>query len=135
MAKRYADRIFVAINGFEQVNLSAFSMTRTQNKSRVDTMNRKKRSAGFKAGNLSITGNMTFEIEENKAAIDLALADPSSTVTIVAEAGGERFTIQDVEEFDMTIDGSVGSATKSTSWEALDIVNENGDPVNVDLAL
>lgn len=135
MAKRYADRIFVSINGFEQVNLVSFNMSRNQNLTRVETMNRSKRTAGFKSGNLAINGSFETELERDKAALDIALADPDSNIEIVAEAGGDRYTITGVEESDMSMAGSVGSATKTTNWEALDIVNENGDPVNVDLAL
>lgn len=128
--KEYADRAFVTINGLAVADLQTANFTRTQNLTRVETMTRNKRSAGFKKGNLGLTGSLEVAIKKLVAAIDLAIIDPAKEVNLVFEVGGDRYTIKDLAESDMSMTGSVGDASKSINWEAIDIVNENGQSVN-----
>lgn len=133
--QEYADRAFISINGVEVADVKTASVTRTQNLSRAETMTRNKRTSGFKKGNLSVTGSYELDIKALQASIDIGIADPDVEVNMVFEVGGDRYAVKDMAESDMTITGSVGDAGKSTNFEAIDIVNENGASVNIVLAL
>ena len=133
--KEYADRAFVTINGIAAADVQTANVARTQNLTRVETMTRNKRSAGFKKGNLGVTGSLELAIKKLQAQIDLAIIDPSVEVNLVFEVGGDRYTVKDLAESDMTLTGSVGDGTKSINFEAIDIVNENGFSVNSIISL
>ena len=70
-----------------------------------------------------------------QAAIDLAIIDPAVEVNLIFEVGGDRYTVKDLAESDMTLTGSVGDASKSINFEAIDIINENGNSVNSVISL
>lgn len=133
--KRYADRGFVTINGYEVVDLKSANVQVNENLSRADHMTRNYRSSGFKKGNKHISVALEKDIKFNQAQIDLSIADDSAEVNFVFECGGERFTVKDVALSDWGINSSLGDASKSSNYEALDIVNENGDSVNVNISL
>lgn len=133
--KEYADRAFVTINGIAAADVQTANVARTQNLTRVETMTRNKRSAGFKKGNLGVTGSLEVAIKKLQAAIDLAIIDPSVEVNLIFEVGGDRYTVKDLAESDMTLTGSVGDASKSINFEAIDIINENGNSVNSIISL
>jgi hypothetical protein len=135
MTKLFADRMFLTINGFEAMHVKSANIRRNQSLSRVETMTRNKRTAGYKRGNLGVQCSFELDIEAQKAQLDLALADPTADIGLVAECGGERYTVTGLAESSMDIRGSVGDASKSIECEALDIVNENGSSVNVDISL
>lgn len=135
MTQLFADRMFFEINGFEAVHCKSGRVSTNENLTRVDTMNRKRRSAGYKRGNKHISLSLDLDIEENRAQIDLAVKDPSVDIRLVAICGGERYTCTGVAQSSMEMNASVGDSGKSLSLEALDIVNENGTSVNVDISL
>lgn len=133
--KRYADRGFLSVNGVELVDLVTASVTRSTGLQRKSTMTRSGRDSGYSNGNLQIQIAAELAIERKKAQIDLALADPDAEIRLVFECGGERLTAIGVAESSATINASVGDASKSVQWEALDIVNENGLSVNAEIQL
>lgn len=133
--KLFADRMFVALNGFEVLHAKSGSVKRTQNLQRVSTMTRNLRDAGYRRGNLAIQITLELDIEQKSAQIDPALGSDDTDISIVAECGGERYICKGVKEADMELSGSVGEGTKRFTFEALDITNENGTSVNVDISL
>lgn len=135
MAKIFADRIFVAINGFELVDLENVDWTFNPNLTRVETMTRNRRSAGFRKGNKAVSLVLTLATEREKAQINLALKNPANKATVVVEQGGDKFTFVDVEQGEMSGTGSVGNATKTLNLEALDFVDEKGNSRLGDLSL
>lgn len=135
MAKLFADRIFIAINGFEILEVENVDYTFNPNLTRVETMTRNRRSAGFRKGNKAVSLVITLATENDKAQINLGLKQPSSKATIVAEQGGDKFTFVDVEQGEMSGTASVGNSTKTLNFEALDFVDENGNSRLGDLSL
>lgn len=133
--QKFADRAFVVVNGFEVAFLKSASVNVNLGLSRADHMTRDYRSSGFKHGNKQIQVSLEKDIEFNRAQIDLSIADQSAEVNLVFICGGERFTVKDLAQSDWSINGSVGDASKSSSYEAIDIVNENGESVNVNISL
>ena len=126
MAKIYADRAFIEINGTEVADVESLDLTVSESLSRVETMTRNKRSAGFRKGNKVVNGSFTLAVESDRSQVNLGLKDPSSTANLAFTMGGERFSVIDVEEAEMSHSGSVGNATKTIRFEALDVVDENG---------
>ena len=133
--KIFADRVFLTMNGFELLNVKSAGLKMNMNLSRVETMTRNYKTAGYKHGNRSYQLTLGLDIESKKAQIDLALADPAADINCVFECGGERYIATGLAQADANIDGSVGDASKSINLEALDCVNENGVSVNVDISL
>lgn len=133
--KLFADRMFFTFNGFEALHVSRGDVRRNRNVQRVETMSRNKRTAGYKFGNLGVQLSLEVDIEQLRAQIDPGIGDPATDVNVVCECGGERYIVKGVIESEMTLSGTVGSGTKSFSFEALDIVNENGTSVNADISL
>ena len=132
---KFADRAFVSINGVEALYLKSASVSVNENLSRADHMTRNYRSSGFKQGNKHIQVSLEKDIKWNQAQIDLSIVDPNAEVNLVFVCGGERYTVKSLRQSDMSMNGSVGDASKSANYEALDIINENGDSVNVDIVL
>ncbi|MGZ3316858.1 MAG: hypothetical protein ACXU95_06110 [Isosphaeraceae bacterium] len=134
-AKRFADRAFIEINGFDPIYLKTANMTRSQNLTRASHMTRNRRDSGFKQGNLGVKVSLSLDIPNDRAILDIGLADPTKDVSLVFEAGGERYTCKDGAESDLTLHGAVGDAGKDINLEFLDCVNENGSSVNTDFSL
>lgn len=134
MTKLFADRGFLVINGVEAAHVKNISVTKDEGLSVVNTMTRNRRSAGFKKGNLSVSGSLELDIEATQAQIDLAFKY-GQEINVVFEAGGERHTIIGFEQASAGINSSVGDASKSISFIALDLVNENGPAVNSNIGL
>lgn len=132
--KLFADRGFVIINGVEAAHCKNVRVSLDQSLSVVNTMTRNRRSAGFKKGNLAVSGSMEFDIEADKAQIDLAFKY-GNEVNVVIEVGGERKQIVGLEQASEEMNASVGDSSKSISFVALDCVNENGPAVNADIGL
>lgn len=133
--KLFASRAFLLINGFESLHLRTANLKCSESLARVETMTRDRSSAGYKYGNRSIQISATFDIENARAQIDPAIADPTKEVSMVFECGGERYIAGGVKASDMSIDASVGETSKAINFEALTLVNQNGVSVNVDIAL
>ena len=133
--KLFASRGFLTINGFESLHLKTSNLKITEGLSRVETMTRDRSSAGFKYANRSIQITASFDIENVRAQIDPAIADPTKEIGIVFETGGERYICGGLRVSDTGIDTSVGDASKSITFEALTCVNENGVSVNTDISL
>ena len=133
--KLFADRAFITINGFEAMHVKSANLKISEALARVETMTRNRRTAGYKRGNKSIQLSVTLDIEAKKAQIDAAIADPTAEINCVFEVGGERYNATGLAVSDTSLDGSVGDSSKSINFEALDVVNENGTAVNVDISL
>lgn len=133
--QRFADRGFVTVNGVEVLHLKSANISTNENLTRADHMTRNRRSSGYKYGNKHIQIALEKDIEWNRAQIDLSIADPEADVNMVFVCGGERYTVKGVAQSDMSLNSSVGDSSKSSNYEALDIVNENGDSVNTDIVL
>lgn len=131
----YCDRGFVTINGQEWEDLKTAKISRKTNVKRVDCMTSNYRGSGFKFGNLEIEVNLEMEIRQLQAQFDLFLQDPTSEIDLVFEAGGERYTVKNIQENTTDVNTSVGDGTKSCAYLALDITNENGISVNSTLQL
>lgn len=132
--KLFADRAFVTINGYEAMFLKTASVRRNQNLSRADHMTRNGRSSGYKYGNMHVQISLGMDIAKDKPQFDTAL-NKSAEINVVFECGSERYTAKGLAESDMSMNGSVGDAGKEFNYEALDLVNENGESVNVDISL
>ena len=133
--KLFADRGFVSINGVEVTHLTSANISRSNNATPKETMTRNRRNAGFSLGNISINLDLELAIEKKLAQIDTALANDDADIKVVFECGGERYTVIDCVEAEMSISSSVGDASKSLKLIGLDIVNENGDSVNASISL
>ena len=126
MGKIYADRAFIEINGTELAGAENVDLNVNENLTRVDTMTRTKRAAGYRKGNLVVNGSFTLAVESDRPQVNLALKDPSLTANLAFIMGGERFSVIDVEQAEMSHSGTVGNATKTIRFEALDIVDDTG---------
>lgn len=135
MAQLFADRAFVAINGFEVLEVENVDWTFNPNLTRVETMTRNRRSAGFRKGNKAVSLVLTLATKIDVSQINLALKNESDQVTVSVEQGGDTFTFVDVEQGEMSGTASVGNATKTLNLEALDFVDENGNSRLGDLGL
>lgn len=135
MAKLFADRAFVAINGFEILELENLDYTASENLTRVETMTRSRRSAGFRKGNKAVNLVLTLATEKDKAQINLALKDPANVASVVVEQGGDKYSFIDVEQSELSGTAAVGNATKTLNLEALDFVDEKGNSRLSDLSL
>lgn len=133
--KIFASRAFLTINGFESLHLKSCNLKVAEGLARVSTMTRDRSDAGYKYANRSIQIAAVFEIEDARAQIDPAIADPTKEIGMVFECGGERYVAGGIKAGDMGIDSSVGDASKSINFEALTLVNENGVAVNTDISL
>lgn len=134
-AKRFADRAFIEINGFDPIYLKTANMSRSQGLTRASHMSRNRRDSGFKKSNLGVKVSLSLDIPSDQAILDIGLADPTKDVNLVFDVGGERYTCKDGAESDMTIHGAVGDAGKDINLEFLDCVNENGTSVNTNFSL
>lgn len=134
-AARFADRMFFEINGFDPIYVKTGNVTRNQNQTRASHMSKNRRDSGYKKGNLQVKAAISLDIPEEKAILDIGIADPTKDVNLVVEAGGERYTCTGGSESDMTLHGAVGDAGKDINIEFLDMVNENGASVNLDFSL
>jgi len=135
MANIFADRMFIELNGIEVAEVETADYTINENLTRVETMTRNRRSAGFRKGNKSIQLNLTLAIENLVAQINLALKDPASTANFVVIMGGDRLSFIDLEQGQQTGTGSVGTANKTLNLEAIDVVDENSRSRLGDFAL
>jgi|ERR1700747_546242 len=135
--KIFASRVFLTINGFESLHLKTCSLKVAEGLARVETMTADRSSAGYKYANRSIQIATEFEVEDARAQIDIAIADPTKEVNMVFQVGngGDRYIVSGLRQADMSIDGSVGDASKKINFEALKCVNQNGVAVNVDISL
>jgi hypothetical protein len=131
----FADRGFIQINSGEVLYLKSANMKRNNSLQRVDTMSRDYTSAGYRYGNKSIQVALTFEIAADQAQFDTAIADKNADINVTFSVGAERYLLTGVKESDMSLDSSVGDASKAFNYEALNIVNENGDAVNTLISL
>lgn len=133
--KLFADRAFVAINGFEALYVKSADLESSESLQRVETMTRNRRTAGYRYGNKSVQLSLELEIERDKAQLDMALAKDTDDIQVVFICGGERYSAVGVRQSSMGVRGSVGDASKSIKLEALDLVNENGTSVNASISL
>ncbi len=126
MAKLYADRMFIEINGVEVLDVESVDYDVNENLTRKETMTRNRRSAGFTKGNKAISLTVVLAVETDNPQLNLALKNPESTANLVAEMGGERLSFIDIEQGQQTGTGNVGTANKTLNLEAIDFVDENG---------
>lgn len=134
MAQLFSDRGFITINGVEAMHVKNISVSKDEGLQVVNTMTRNRRSAGFKKGNLSVSGSLEFDIPADKAQLDLAF-NYGNDINVVFEFGGERHQAIGLEQSSAALSGSVGDSSKSISFLALDLVNENGPAVNSGIGL
>lgn len=135
MAKYYADRGFITINGFEAFAVKDINIDVDDKITQVDHMTKNYRGSGFKRGNRSVSISLGLDIPEKKAQLDLALVDPAKQVNLVCTIGGERHQAIDVVQPSFNLSASVGDAGKKINLVALDLVNEKGQAVNADIGL
>lgn len=135
MAKIFADRAFIEINGFDPIFLKTANLSRGKGLTRASHMSRNRRDSGFKFANLAVKVALSLDIPELRSILDIGIADPTKDINLVFIVGGERYTCKDGAESDMTVHGSVGDAGKDINLEFLDCVNENGTSVNTDISL
>ena len=131
MTTFFADRGTLFANSKELAFVKSVKLTIDESITRVDTMSRDYRSAGYKKGNRKVSGSFEVEIPDQKAQIDLAFLYKND-ITMVAAFGtnGERFTLIGIVQTSQDLNGGVGDTGKSISFEAIDAVNENGSSVN-----
>ncbi len=135
MSTLFADRAFVSMNGFEIAEIENIDYSFNPNLTRVETMTRSRKSAGFRKGNKAISLVLTLAIKNDEAQINLALKEPSNVLTVGVEMGGDKFAFIDVEQGEMSGTATVGTATKTLNLEALDFVDEKGQSRLSDLSL
>lgn len=127
----YADRGFLVVNGKPTANIKSIELTIDEAVTVVDTMTANKRSAGFKKGNRKVSGTFELEIEDQRAAVDLAFQYGNEVDAIVqVGAAGDRYQVKALTQNTQSLKSSVGDAGKTISFSALDAVNENGPAVN-----
>jgi len=127
----YADRGFLTINGVQKQNIKSIKWTVDESLTRVETMTANRRTAGYKKGNRKITGSIELEVPDDKAEIDLAFLY-GQDVNAICQLGnsGERWTLKGLAQSNQDYSGSVGDASKTINFEAIDAVNEGGPGVN-----
>lgn len=127
----FADRGHIIINGVEIANVKSAKLTIDESVSVVSTMTSTKRDAGYKQANKKVTGSMELEIPDQKAQIDLAFQYGNDVSAIFqAGAAGDRYLVKGMVQNNQDLSTSVGDATKTIAFTALDAVNENGPGVN-----
>lgn len=131
MTTYFADRGYLTINGVEVANIKSIRFTKDEAVTVVSTMARNKRDAGYKQGNLKVTGSFELEIEDQRPSIDLAF-QYGNVVNAIVQVGtaGDRYLLSSLVQNNQDISTSVGESTKSINFTALDAVNENGPGVN-----
>ena len=128
--KRYADRIFVSVNGQRVTDVQSVTVRQNHNARAVPTMTPDRFNRGFVRGNMDI--DVTVQI-----AVDNALARPkfenidyeSSDVAITAVFGSDQLVIKDVflKDNDDSA-GGVGDEVKTTfNFGALKIQDAVGN--------
>jgi hypothetical protein len=132
MTQFYADRAYLFFNGIEVANLKSLKVTIDDSVTRVDTMSRDRRSAGWKKGNRKVSGSFEFDVRDDQAQPDLSYLYGQQGVNAVFQMGtkSERFSLIDVVQTTSDYTASVGETGKTINYEARDCVNENGVSVN-----
>ena len=67
------------INGEEAGDIESLDYTVNENLTRVETMTRNRRSAGFRKGNMGINLNVTMAVQFDKPALAVRLLPPINT--------------------------------------------------------
>ena len=127
----YADRGHVYVNGVEWLDLKSVKWTKDEAISVVETMTSNKVSTGYKQGNQKVTGSLELAPLDGKPTPDLSF-QYGKDVTIICQLGtnGVRHTLKSVVQMSQDHSASVGDATVSISFSALQAVNEGGPGVN-----
>ncbi len=128
----FADRAYLTFNGIEVANLKSLKLTIDDAVTRVDTMSRDHRSAGWKKGNRKVSGSFEFDVRDDQAQPDLSYLYGQAGVNAIFQLGtkSERFSVLDLVQTTSDYSGSVGETGKTMNFEARDCVNENGQAVN-----
>lgn len=126
MGRIFCDRAFLECNGEEIADVETVDYSVKENLTRVETMTRNRRSAGFRKGNMGISLTCGLAIEIDKVALAVRLKSPGAVANLVVEMGGERLSFKDVEQAEQSGTASVGNAKKTLQLEAIDFVDENG---------
>ncbi len=124
----FADRGYATVLGRELALLKSIKWTVDDSVTRVDTMSRDHRSAGWKRGNRKVTGSFEFDVRDDQPAPDLSFLFGKEGVNIVTQLGSnsERWSLVDVVQTTQDYSGSVGETGKTINFEARDAINENG---------
>jgi len=131
MVNFYADRGFVYVNGVQWADLKTVKWTIDQAVSVVETMTANKISPGFKQGNQKVSGTLEIAPQDGKPTPDLSFLY-GQDVTIICQLGanGNRNTLKSVVQNNLDQNSSVGDASVSIAFTALQGVNEGGPGVN-----
>lgn len=123
MSQMYADRIFVAVNGFEMIDVQSVQSKHNFNRKAVSTMSRNRRNRGHVQGNLEI--NLTIQV-----AVQNLVARPkfdsidyeANDVAITCIFGAEQFTYLGcfLQDNDDNGSGVGNEVTASFNFGALD---------------
>lgn len=134
--KLYADRGSLFINGKFAFDVTAIDLSIDEAISVAETMTQDRISLGYKKGNKKVSGSFKFELDDQKAQIDLSFQYGNS-INIVAAFGtnSERYNIKDLVQNTQSLTSSVGSADKTINFMALDAINEGGPAVNSTVGL
>lgn len=132
MVNFFADRAYATMNGREVALLKSIKWTVDDAVTRVDSMSRDRRSAGWKRGNRKVTGSFEFDVRDDQPQPDLSFLYGKDGVNITMALGSksERWSLIDIVQTTMDYTGSVGETGKTINFEARDCVNENGESVN-----
>lgn len=130
-AQFFADRGFVYVNGVQWANLKTVKWTKDESVSVVETMTSNKVSAGFKQGNQKVSGSLEIAPPDNGTVPDLSFLY-GQDVTLICQLGanGPRHQLNSVAQNNQDNSASVGDASTTLAFSALQDVNEGGPGVN-----
>lgn len=131
----FADRGYAIANGVEIAHLKNIRWTVDESLSRVETMTRNRRTAGYKKGNRKVSGSFELEVPDDKPQIDLSFNYGKDFSVIATLGNGERHQLIGLEQASQDLNGGVGESGKSIAFEAIDAINEGGPAVNASIGL
>jgi hypothetical protein len=133
MAGKYADRMFLAVNGAPIADVQSASIKRNRNARPVKTMTRNGRNKGIVEGNHEFELSFTLAVKNDEPYPKLDFIDfTANSVALVAQYGTESLTYNDLFATDDSTEGSGPGeeVKKSFNFGALDCTDATGNPAS-----
>ncbi len=138
MAKRYADRAFISVNGTPVFDIQSSSLKQNHNAKAVPSMTRDGHNAGFVKGNRDIDITIAIAIQNGSPRPKFELSDyEANDAQITYIVGSERFIATGLFLKDNE-DASSGVGNESTAtfnFGALKLLDAVGNNALFDLVL
>lgn len=133
MARKYADRAFVNVNGAPYTPIQKGTVRRNFNARPVRGMTKDGNNPGYVQGNIDITLNMVKAIENQRAREKIEAIDfENNDVSVTFICGADQYILRGLFPMDMEDDApGVGEEAKNTAnFGALQLTDAVGNPVD-----